>query len=51
VARVMVRADDRWSAVLAALRSHMGDAAFQEAQAWGRSAGTKYAVEFALEQA
>jgi predicted ATPase len=38
-------------AVLAALRSRIGDPAFQEAQAWGRSAGSKRAVEFALEQA
>ena len=38
-------------AVLAALRSRIGDPAFQEAQAWGRSAGSKLAVEFALEQA
>jgi predicted ATPase len=36
-------------AALAGLRSRMGDAAFQEAQAWGRSAGSKRAVEFALE--
>jgi tetratricopeptide (TPR) repeat protein len=38
-------------AVLAGLRSRMGDAAFQEAQAWGRSAGSKRAVEYAREQA
>jgi predicted ATPase len=38
-------------AALAGLRSRMGDAAFGEAQAWGRSAGSKRAVEFALEQA
>jgi hypothetical protein len=38
-------------AVLAAFRSRIGDPAFQEAQAWGRSAGSKRAVEFALEQA
>jgi len=38
-------------AVLAALRSQMGDAAFEEAQAWGESAGSKRAVEFAREQA
>jgi hypothetical protein len=38
-------------AVLAALRSRMGDAAFEEAQAWGGSAGSKRAVEYALEQA
>jgi predicted ATPase len=38
-------------AVLAALRSRMGDAAFQEAQAWGGSAGSKRAVDYALRQA
>jgi hypothetical protein len=38
-------------AVLAGLRSRMGDAAFEEAQAWGRSAGSKRAVEYALQQA
>jgi predicted ATPase len=38
-------------AVLAALRSQIGDSAFQEAQAWGRSAGSKRAVEYALEEA
>jgi hypothetical protein len=38
-------------AVLGALRSRIGDPAFQEAQAWGGSAGSKHAVEFALEQA
>jgi predicted ATPase len=38
-------------AVLAPLRSRLGDAAFQEAQAWGRSAGSKRAVEFARERA
>ena len=37
-------------AVLAAWRSQMGDAAFEEAQAWGRSAGSKRAVEYALQQ-
>jgi predicted ATPase len=37
-------------AVLAALRSQVGDAAFQEAQAWGQSAGRTHAVEFALQQ-
>ena len=36
-------------AVLAALRSRLGDAAFKEAEAWGESAGSKRAVEFALE--
>jgi predicted ATPase len=38
-------------AVLAILRSQLGDAAFEEAQAWGGSAGSKRAVEFAREQA
>jgi hypothetical protein len=38
------------NAVLAALRSRLGDAAFEQAQAWGRSAGTKRAVEYALQQ-
>jgi len=38
-------------AVLAALRSRIGDAAFEEAQAWGASAGSKRAVEYALDQA
>jgi predicted ATPase len=38
-------------AVLAALRSRIGDAAFEQAQAWGRSAGTKRAVEYALQRA
>jgi hypothetical protein len=33
----------------AGLRSRIGYAAFQEAQAWGRSAGSQRAVEFALE--
>jgi tetratricopeptide (TPR) repeat protein len=36
-------------AVLQALRSRMGDAAFEEAQAWGASTGTKRAREYALE--
>jgi predicted ATPase len=36
-------------AVLAGLRSRMADAAFQQAQAWGGSAGSKRAVKFALE--
>jgi len=43
-----VRHDD---AVLAALRSRIGDAAFEQAQAWGRSAGSTRAVEYALQQA
>jgi predicted ATPase len=38
-------------AALAALRSRIGDAAFEEAQAWGRSADSKRAVEYALQQA
>jgi tetratricopeptide (TPR) repeat protein len=38
-------------AVLTALRSRIDDAAFDQAQAWGRSAGTKHAVEYALQQA
>jgi predicted ATPase len=37
-------------AVLAASRSRIGDAAFEQAQAWGRSAGTTRAVEYALQQ-
>jgi len=36
-------------AVLAALRSRIGDAAFKEAEAWGGSAGSQRAVEYALE--
>ena len=38
-------------AVLAALRSRIGDPAFQQAQAWGQSAGSKRAVEYALQRA
>jgi hypothetical protein len=38
-------------AVLAGLQSRIGDAAFQQAQAWGASAGSTRAVEYALEQA
>jgi predicted ATPase len=38
-------------AVLDALRSQISDTAFKEAQEWGWSAGTKRAMEFALEQA
>jgi predicted ATPase len=38
-------------AILAALRSRIGDAAFQQAQAWGRSAGTKRAMKYALQEA
>jgi tetratricopeptide (TPR) repeat protein len=38
-------------AALAALRSRIGDPAFDQAEAWGRSAGTKRAVEYALRQA
>ena len=37
--------------VLAALRAQMGDAAFEEAQAWGRFAGINRAVEYAIQQA
>jgi tetratricopeptide (TPR) repeat protein len=37
-------------AVLAALRTRLGDAAFQQAQAWGRSAGSTPAREYALGQ-
>jgi len=37
-------------AALPALRSRMGDAAFEEAQAWGKSAGSRRALEYALEQ-
>jgi predicted ATPase len=37
-------------AALPALRSRIGDAAFEEAQTWGTSAGSKQAVEYALEQ-
>ena len=36
-------------AVLEALRSRMGDAAFEEAQAWGASTGNRRAREYALE--
>ena len=36
-------------AVLAALRSRTGDAAFGKARAWGRSTGPRRAVEYALE--
>jgi predicted ATPase/class 3 adenylate cyclase len=36
-------------AVLAALRSQMSDAAFEEAQMWGRSAGSRHAMKYALE--
>jgi hypothetical protein len=35
-------------AILAALRARLGDAAFEQAQAWGRSAGTVRAVRYAL---
>jgi hypothetical protein len=38
-------------AVLAALRSQMGKTAFEQARAWGGSAGSKRAAEYALEQA
>ena len=36
-------------AVLAALRGHIGDAAYQEARAWGRSIGSRHARQYALE--
>ena len=36
-------------AVLEALRSRMGDAAFEEAQVWGASTGSRRAREYALE--
>jgi predicted ATPase/class 3 adenylate cyclase len=36
-------------AVLAALRSQMSDAAFEEAQTWGGSAGSRRVMEYALE--
>jgi hypothetical protein len=35
--------------VLAALRASLGDAAFEEAQDWGRSIGSRRAVQYALE--
>jgi predicted ATPase/class 3 adenylate cyclase len=35
--------------VLAALRFRMGDAAFEEARMWGRSAGSRRAIQYALE--
>jgi len=38
-------------AARAALRSRIGDTAFEQAQAWGRSAGSTRAVEYALQQA
>ena len=38
-------------AVLAGLRSRIGDPAFEQAQAWGRSAGSTRAMEYAREQA
>jgi hypothetical protein len=34
---------------LAALRARIGDAAYQEAQAWGRSIGSRHARQYALE--
>jgi hypothetical protein len=36
-------------AVLEALRSRMGEAAFEEARAWGASTGSRRAREYALE--
>ena len=43
--------DPPGEAVLSGWRSLLGDAAFEEAQAWGRSAGRKHAVEYARGQA
>jgi len=40
--------DPPGEAVLARWRSLLGDSAFEEAQAWGRTAGNKRAVEYAL---
>ena len=40
--------DPPGDADLARWRSRLGDAAFEEAQAWGRSAGSRRAVEYAL---
>jgi len=40
--------DPPGEAYLAAWRSRLGDAAFDEAQAWGRSAGSRRAVKYAL---
>jgi hypothetical protein len=37
------------NAVLAALRARIGDAAYHEAQAWGRSIGSGDARQYALE--
>lgn len=37
-------------AALPAWRSRVGDAAFEQAQAWGKSAGSRRAVEYALDQ-
>jgi predicted ATPase len=37
-------------AVLAALRARIGDAAFEEAWAWGGSVGSRHAREYALEE-
>ena len=36
-------------AVLAALRARLGDAAFEEARAWGASTGSRQAIQYALE--
>jgi predicted ATPase len=38
-------------AVRATLRSRIGDAAFEQAEEWGRSAGSTRAAEYALQQA
>jgi predicted ATPase len=40
--------DPPGEAYLAAWRSRLGDATFDEAQAWGRSAGSRHAVDYAL---
>jgi hypothetical protein len=36
-------------AVLAALRARIGDAAYEKAQAWGGSIGSRHARQYALE--
>ena len=46
-ARLRAAHDD---AALPAWRSRIGQAAFEEAQAWGKSASSKRAVEYALQQ-
>ena len=37
-------------AVLAALRARLGDAAYEEARAWGGSIGSRHARQYALER-